>query len=257
MQNLKIALVQCEQFWEDKGKNRKQFENLFKTLEEGVDLVILPEMFETSFSMNTELAEEWNAENSGLVFLKKMSEQYKVAIYTSMMVREENTFFNRGVFIAENDVFTYDKRKLFGLGGETNHFSAGELEQIVNFKNWKINLQICYDLRFPENIRNSIVCGEPRYDVLLYVANWPKRRSTHWQCLLRARAIENQVFCIGVNRVGIDANELEYEGCSGLIDPLGEGDLLKDEKKISYFILNKEHLTGIRNNLPFLKDANF
>jgi predicted amidohydrolase len=173
------------------------------------------------------------------------------------MVKEQHQFYNRGVFVSPNgSVQYYDKRKSFGLGGEDRVFSQGDLEVIVDYKGWKINLQICYDLRFPELIRNRIDSdGNPAYDVLIYVANWPQKRVLHWSTLLQARAIENQCFVVGVNRIGTDGNKLVYSGASAVYDGLGETKLLmNDQENTSTVTLSYESMQNWRLNLPFLKD---
>jgi predicted amidohydrolase len=206
--------------------------------------------------MNLELAEPFE-NNSAVEWLKNVSNNKNAAIYTSLMVREKEQFFNRGVFITpEGIVHTYDKRKTFGLAKEDDYFSSGESESIVCYKDWKFNLQICYDLRFPEISRNKISNQSVKYDVLFYVANWPQKRSLHWKTLLRARAIENQCFVVGVNRVGTDGNFFDYSGDSRVVDALGQEYLLEQGKEMTQtFVMKKGELEAIREKLPFLKDA--
>jgi omega-amidase len=256
MQDLNVALVQCEQYWENKSRNWKHYIELLEGLDSSVDLLVLPEMFDTGFSMNTSLAEEWNT-NSSLNFLLELSKKHQSAIYTSMMCRENERYFNRGVFVRpDGTVHTYDKRKTFGLAGEDRVYTAGNEERIVEFKGWKIQLQICYDLRFPEICRNRLLeNGHPAYDLLLYVANWPERRSTHWKTLLQARAIENQCYVVGVNRLGEDGKKLAYSGDSAAVDPLGWVELYADTmERINVCKLSASKLHEIRESLPFLKD---
>jgi predicted amidohydrolase len=153
------------------------------------------------------------------------------------------------------DVSHYDKRKLFTLSGEHNHYTPGKKQTIVSYLGWNINLQICYDLRFPELSRNHIIDEKPAYDLLLYVANWPKKRIEHWTTLLKARAIENQAYVIGANRIGLDGKDLFYSGGSSICDPNGNTMKLKTEsQEIQSVILSIEDLNIIRENLPFLKD---
>ena len=256
MQDLTVALVQADQIWEDKSANRAHFMKLLATLTSPVDLIVLPEMFDTGFSMNTELAEEWEC-NSSLKFLQEMALIYQSAIYTSFMCREEGKCYNRGVFVHPNGDFTiYDKRKTFGLAGEDQVFTAGTSEQIIGYKSWKIQLQICYDLRFPEICRNRISEDEqPAYDLLIYVANWPERRSEHWKTLLQARAIENQCYVAGVNRVGKDGKDLSYSGNSVCVTALGEATFCEAGREtIQLFSMSKDSLHQVRSTLPFLKD---
>ena len=254
MQDLKITLCQIDQVWENKTANFDKYALCFQA-EPDTDLFVLPEMFQTGFSMNVqELAENWNNSPS-LEFLKSWSKETKAAIYTSLIIEENGLYFNRGVFVQPNGTIDfYDKRKSFGLGNENQFYTAGNKETIVEYKGWKIMLEICYDLRFPELVRNYHVDGKPKYDVLLNVANWPERRIEHWKALIRARAIENQSYAIGVNRVGSDASNLTYNGQSACIDALGDGVYLQKEEKAQPFILSFDKLHEIRTNLPFLKD---
>jgi predicted amidohydrolase len=213
-------------------------------------------MFHTGFSMNTDLAEEWT-ENKALNVLKEWSNRSNSAVYTSLMVRENNQFFNRGVFVEPTGkVSMYNKRKSFGLGGEDKIFTEGTTETILEFKGWKINMQICYDLRFPELIRNRIEDnGQAAYDVLLYVANWPKKRVLHWSTLLQARAIENQCYTVGVNRIGVDGNDIVYSGASAIYDGLGNSVLeMDDQEAVQTRKLSYANIQKLRIQLPFLKD---
>jgi omega-amidase len=256
MQDLKIALVQANQIWENKTANFENYLSLLKNVD--ADLILLPEMFQTGFSMNTkEMAENW--ENSHSVeWLKTISQAKNCAIYTSLMVSENGNFYNRGVFVYPNgEVKKYDKRKTFSLAGEGNHFKSGATETIVEYLNWRFNLQICYDLRFPEIARNYISPNQtPAYDVLLYVANWPQKRVNHWNSLLIARAIENQAYVLGVNRVGLDANNLQYSGNSKAINALGEVITSNEmDENVTLTTLKKEELITIRKTLPFLRDC--
>lgn len=256
MQDLKVTLVQANQIWEDKAANFKNYKRLLQGIE--TDLILLPEMFQTGFSMNTsELAEDAESSNS-IEWLKILAEEKDAAIYTSLMIREGNSVYNRGVFIQKNQpVLHYDKRKTFGLAGENKYFESGDGETIVDYKGWKLQLQICYDLRFPEIVRNKTLPNQSAaYDVILYVANWPEKRSTHWNALLTARAIENQCFVVGLNRVGLDEKGLSYCGDSKLINALGEDEELEpNEECVKTFVLETDALAKVRNSLPFLKDA--
>lgn len=257
MQNLKIAALQFNQIWENKIVNREIILKLLSVLDK-VDLILLPEMFDTGFSMNISMAEEWGSTNTSLSFLQEIATKYNSAIYTSFMIKEGNQFKNRGVFIKPNGTFEiYDKRKVFGLGGEDKCYSPGSSETIVDYLGWKFNCQICYDLRFPEMCRNRLLeNGRSAYDVLLYVANWPEKRIEHWKSLLKARAIENQCYVIGVNRVGIDGNNLSYSGDSSLFDALGNQILTyQSGEQLFCYELNIDKLLEIRLNLPFLKDC--
>lgn len=258
MQDLKVTLVQIDQVWEDKGANLQKYAEIFSQLEQ-TDLIVLPEMFQTGFSMRVnELAEEWN-NSTGLIFLKHWSEKLNAAIYTSLIIEDRGNYYNRGVFVfPSGKLICYDKRKSFALGGEDLYFKAGLEEIIVEYQNWKINLQICFDLRFPELVRNRLTKNfEAAYDILIYVANWPEKRSNHWNALLRARAIENQCYTIGVNRVGIDGNSLTYSGDSQVFDMSGNqlGNLTNVEG-CKNFVLNFSELASFRKQLPFLQTEN-
>jgi omega-amidase len=256
MQDLKVAIVQANQFWENKPANFENYERLLADVSEA-DLILLPEMFQTGFSMNVEkLGENWeNAES--IAWLKELANEKQAAVYTSLIIEDQNCFYNRGVFVEPNgELHFYDKRKSFGLAGEDQFFTAGNRETIVRYKNWNFQLQICYDLRFPEIVRNGILESEtPNYDAILYVANWPEKRAEHWKSLLQARAIENQCYVLGVNRIGEDHSNFKYSGDSACIDPLGTIDACtphREEVKVS--TLSAIKLAEIRKSLPFLKD---
>jgi predicted amidohydrolase len=254
MQDLIVSLVQANQIWENKSANFSNYLRLLESINEPVGLVIFPEMFDTGFSMNIKLAEDWDL-NTSLNFLIQLASKKQFAIYTSLMVKENNHYYNRGVFVhPSGEVSYYDKRKSFGLGGEDKFYTAGKTETIVNYKDWKINLQICYDLRFPEIARNYEIDGKPKYDLLLYVANWPSKRSEHWKTLLKARAIENQSYVIGVNRFGEDANGLSYSGDSSCFDPLGNCQCQIIKESVFTTTLSELTLNSTRTSLPFLKD---
>lgn len=258
MQDLSITLIQANQVWEDKAANLKHYEELLKSVS-GSNLILLPEMFQTGFSMNTRALAEKMDSSSSILWLKQQAKQKHAAFYTSLIIEEQGKYYNRGVFVEPDGTITcYDKRKLFGMAEESVHFTAGTKEVIVNYLGWKINLQICYDLRFPENIRNGEIDGKPVYDLLLYVANWPEKRIHHWSTLLPARAIENQCYVAGLNRVGTDHSGLSYTGQSKLINLLGEelSNLLDSENVITRSISYHEQ-AELRGKLPFLKDTNY
>jgi len=256
MQNLTVALVQANQIWENKEQNLALFDKLFFSIE-NVDLIVLPEMFNTSFSINPSLLAEEMKNSSSLEWLRQKAQKKKCALYTSLIIKDNNNYFNRGVFVYPNgDIETYDKRKCFSLVNEGDYFKAGEKEKIVSFLNWNINLQICYDLRFPLNVTNSLNSNsKSKYDLLLYVANWPEKRIAHWDILLQSRAVENQCYVIGVNRTGTDGNNIKYSGGSVAIDPNGDKiSVISDEEKIIIVEIKNDFLSNIREKLPFLKD---
>ena len=258
MQDLRITLVQANQVWEDKNANLAHYEMLLRSVTE-TDLILLPEMFQTGFSMNTSGLAEPAATGKSIAWLKEQAKSKNAAFYTSLIVEEHGKYFNRGVFAEPSGAITYyDKQKLFGMAEESKYFTAGEKEVIVNYLGWKINLQICYDLRFPENIRNGELDGEPVYDLLLYVANWPERRIHHWASLLPARAIENQCYVAGVNRVGTDNLGLSYNGQSKLFNLLGEElSNLSDSESVITCSISYAEQQQLREKLPFLKDSNY
>ena len=257
MQDLKVSLIQTKQFWEDKQANLQHFEEKLQKVSEDTDIIILPEMFHTSFSMNSsELAEKM--EGTGINWLKNKAKSHNVAFVASLIIEENKNYYNRMVFVAPNGaIHTYDKRKLFGLAKEDNHYSPGGKNTIVNYKGWKILLQVCYDLRFPELARNRVEeDGNPLYDLVIYVANWPESRSLQWKTLLQARAIENQSYVVAVNRVGSDKKGLDYSGDSSVINALGDV-LAREsyEEVIIEEVLSVEDLKETRKKLPFLKDG--
>jgi omega-amidase len=259
MQHLKIALAQMHQVWEDKQANLDHFDNQLEGLKD-TDLLLLPEMFHTGFTMNGEALAE-SMDDLAMNWLKKTAADKNTAIYTSFICRDGGKLFNRGVFVEPSGTYLiYNKRKTFGLAGEDKVYASGTEETIVEYKGWKINLQICYDLRFPEIVRNGIAeDGKPFYDLILYVANWPDRRSLHWRTLLQARAIENQCYVAGVNRVGTDANELFYSGGSVVFTALGEP-ILDTDPGVEIILHNSLDLLDLhetRGKLPFLIDAHY
>ena len=256
MQDLNVAVVQANQIWENKTANLSNYEALLENIS-AIDLILLPEMFHTGFSMNVEQLAETMDNSMGLDWLKSTAKSKNAGIYTSLIIKENGSYFNRGVFIQPDGAMNfYDKRKLFGLAGEGDFFKAGKTETIVAYKNWKFQLQICYDLRFPEIVRNGFSSNQSaNYDVILYVANWPEKRISHWKTLLAARAIENQCYVIGANRVGEDGKGLIYSGESRFIDGIGtEISLSKDKEMVQIVTLKNKELTEIRKTLPFLKD---
>ena len=257
MQDLKIAVLQFDQYWEAKHKNFSKIRSLL-TEEEHYDLLLLPEMFHTGFTMNhLNMAEETDS-SLGIDFLKDLSKERNCAIYTSLIIKEKNKAYNRGVLISKNEITFYDKRKCFSLGGENEHFTAGSKEVVQKLNGWNLNLQICYDLRFPELIRNELnEENRPKYDALLYVANWPKKRIEHWKKLLQARAIENQCYVVACNRIGSDGNGIEYNGNSMFIHPNGtvlESKLKENKEGVGSANLSFIELDTLRKKLPFLQD---
>lgn len=252
---LSITLIQANLVWENKPANLQQFEQKINEIKEPTHLVVLPEMFSTGFSMNpAALAETMDGET--VQWMKKIATQHKIILTGSLIIEENNQFFNRLLWVLPNGIVgSYNKRHLFAYAGEHNHYTAGNKRFIGSVNGWKINLQICYDLRFPVWARQQSA-DEPEFDVLIYVANWPERRSHAWKSLLIARAIENQCYVVGVNRVGNDGNDIAHCGDSMVVDPLGEVLYSKNKQEdIHTIILNKTVLQEIRNKFPFWKDA--
>ncbi len=259
MSTLTVSTIQTNLFWESKTANLNMLEDKIGELFQKTELVVLPEMFNTGFSMNAaKLAETMEGET--VAWMKKMSTENRIILTGSLIIEEENKYYNRLIWMMPNGDFGYyDKRHLFAYSGEDKSFSSGNKRLITSVKGWKLNMQVCYDLRFPVWARQSSIKNENtfyEYDVLVYVANWPDRRSHAWKTLLCARAIENQCYVIGVNRVGNDGNEIYYSGNSLVIDPLGEVLYhMADEEDIFTITLQRERLDEVRTKFPFLKDA--
>ncbi|HZH86303.1 MAG TPA: nitrilase-related carbon-nitrogen hydrolase [Brumimicrobium sp.] len=255
MQDLKVSLIQCDQVWEDKKANLAHYETMLKEVQLPTDIVVFPEMFQTAFTMNAvEMAESMDGES--IQWLKKMAAKYDCAMVASLIIKENDIFNNRMVFIqADGSIQQYNKRKLFGLANEEQTFTPGEKNTIFEYKGWKVFLQVCYDLRFPEIARNSVKNDIYEYDLLINVANWPEKRSLHWRTLLQARAIENQAYVIGVNRVGVGGNNLNYSGDSCIIAPSGMiVSLVSHDEHVVNEELESETLKEVRKVMPFLKD---
>jgi omega-amidase len=247
---MKVALFQTDIIWKNPQANRTILNDKILSLPEAIDLIVLPEMFTTGFTMHLESCAESMNETT-LSWMKDLAKLKDVAITGSLPIFEKGKYYNRMVFVYPNaEVKYYDKRHLFSLAGENKKFAKGALKQTIAYSNFKICLQICYDLRFPVFSRN--VEG---YDVLIYVANWPHKRIQAWDILLKARAVENLCYVIGVNRVGVDGNKLEYNGHTQVVDFSGDH-LLQPQEKEGVFIidLDKEQLFNFREKFPFLND---
>ena len=248
---LNVTLVQSDLHWEDPASNRETFMELFQKLESPTNLIVLPEMFTTGFSMNARnLAEEH--EGHTLEWMQTVASAMNTAITGSVIVKDQGRFYNRLYFVLPDSSYHwYDKRHTFTLAGEHRTYTSGTDKLIVDYNGWKICPLICYDLRFPVWARNT-----EGYDLLIYVANWPKKRVAAWDALLKARAIENMSYCIGVNRVGFDGNQHEYTGHSAIYDVLGEAvsDLSLSGSFVQQLDLNKDHIATTRKQLRFLDD---
>ncbi|MFN2440534.1 MAG: nitrilase family protein [Chitinophagaceae bacterium] len=267
MSSLNFTLIQTSLHWEDKEANLQLLENKINSIQENTQVVILPEMFSTGFSMKPEEFAE-NMHGKTLHWMKRMASEKKVIVTGSLMIEEGGKYYNRLVWMLPNGQYgQYDKRHLFAYAEEDKHYTAGNQRLIASVNGLKINLMVCYDLRFPVWSRQTSPppplqqgqSGEQaslEYDVLIYVANWPERRSIAWKTLLVARAIENQSYVIGVNRVGVDGNDINHSGNSMVVDPLGEILYHKaDDEDVFTITLEKEHLEKIREKLPFWRDA--
>lgn len=246
---LNIALIQTDLYWEDPVSNCKMFEEKIASIPDDVDLIVLPEMFTTGFTMKPENILLSESEGT-LKWMQQMAQEHNVALVGSIIFQEDGKFFNRLYFTSsEDNTASYDKKHTFTLAGEDEVYEAGSKKLIFEYKGFKICPMICYDLRFPVWSRNA-----EYYDVLIYVANWPKKRVNAWDTLLKARAIENMAYCIGVNRTGKDGLDFEYPGHSAVYDVLGEPLAFSKNEEILYATLNKEHIESTRKKLRFLED---
>ena len=248
---LKIAFIQSDLEWEKPKKNRNNFKEKIEAITTAVDLIILPEMFTTGFTMNAaEFAETMDGKT--VMWMREMASLKNAAIVGSIIVEENKKFYNRLLFVSsDGNLEIYDKRHTFTLSGESDVYTPGHTKLIVDYKDWKICSLICYDLRFPVWARNV-----EDYDVLIYVANWPKPRILAWDTLLKARAIENMCYCIGVNRVGVDKLDNEYCGHSATYDILGSNitPLRPNKEHTEVVVLERNHINFYRNKLKFLAD---
>jgi len=252
MSTLRFTLIQSHLHWEDSVANRTMFEEKINAIKEPMEIVVLPEKFNTGFSMQPNVCAE-TMDGDTVSWMKRIAAEHKIILTGSLMIREGAHYFNRLVWMQPDSKFgTYDKRHLFSYGGEDNKFTPGDKRLIAQVKGWKICTMICYDLRFPVWSR---MATENDYDVLMYVANWPVKRIGAWKALLQARAIENQCYVIGLNRTGIDGNGLHYPGESCIIGPLGDIIYSKPEvEDIATIQLDKDVLNDIRASFPFQKD---
>ncbi len=259
---LKVTLIQTHLHREDKVANLQMLRQKVMSIEGSTHLVVLPEMFSTGFSMNHQHIAEV-MDGSSMQWMRQLSADRRAILAGSLAIRDTDpngheAYYNRLVWMQPNAQYGYyDKRHLFALGGENEQYAPGRKRLITSVNEWKINLQICYDLRFPvwarqtpQNDKNNL------YDVLLYVANWPQSRSLAWKTLLQARAIENQCYVIGVNRLGTDGNGISYCGDSMVAGPMGEVLFHKKDEECTHTIsLDKNRLNQVREKFPFWKDA--
>jgi len=265
--DLTFTLIQSPLYWEDKTANLQMFQQKIESISQYTEVVILPEMFSTGFTMNAVTLAE-TLDGPTVQWMKAISAKRKIILVGSIIIKESSgdgandVFYNRLIWILPNGQFGfYDKRHLFGFAGEDKYYTRGSKRLIASVKGWKINLQICYDLRFPVWTRQSPPPieepeADPEYDVLINIANWAAKRSNAWKSLLQVRALENQCYSIGVNRVGADGTGVLYSGDSMVVGPLGEILYHKENDEDVFTItLKKEPLETARKQFPFLKDG--
>ncbi len=261
---LLVTIVQSSLHWENPAANLKMLEEKIRAVTGKMEVVVLPEMFNTGFTMNAgPLAEKMDGVT--VEWMRRLSTSLRIILTGSIIIKEEEKYFNRLIWMLPGGEYGfYDKRHLFGYAQEDHYFQAGSKRLITAVKGWKLNMQICYDLRFPVWARQTMPLKgvpdleeiAPEYDVLVYVANWPEKRRHAWITLLQARAIENQCYVVAVNRTGYDGNTIYYSGDSMIVDPLGTI-LYSAENREELFTvaLPTNKLSETRNNLPFLKDG--
>lgn len=249
-EDLNICLLQFDLYWEDAFKNRIQIDAYLAKIR-GADIILLPELFSTGFSVaSTHLAETMDGET--VVWMKAQAKKKKAVLCGSVMIKDRGHIYNRLLWVEPNGrLLHYDKRHLFSLIEEVKHFTAGTKRLILEYEGWKICPMICYDLRFPVFARNDV-----DYDLLLFVANWPNTRISAWDALLKARAIENQAYVVGLNRVGTDGSNTQYPGHSLVLDPEGDCISMAPEYEVGLVevTLSKNYLIECRKRFPFLSD---
>lgn len=249
---LKVTTIQSHLHWENPKANLNMFEAKIANIQ-NTDLIVLPEMFTTGFTMNAKLFAE-TMQGETIDWMKKQAQNKNAAICGSAIIKnDEGNYVNRFLFVTQDEIHYYDKAHLFRMGDENNHYVKGNIQKIITYKGFNIAPMVCYDLRFPVWMRRTETFN---YDVLIFVANWPQRRAEHWKALLTARAIENQAYVVGVNRIGNDGNGMPHSGDTSVISPLGEISYRKtEEEDIKTHILLKSVLTDYRNAFPVEKDA--
>ena len=252
MQDLTVTLIQTDLVWENIEANLAGLDTKINGITDSTDVIILPEMFSTGFSMAAERLAE-SMDGSAIQWLKAKASETGVSITGSLMIRDNDRFYNRLIWARpDGSIACYDKKHLFRYAGEDKIFTPGHRSVAIKQNDWRIRPWICYDLRFPIWTRNLA----PYYDLALFVANWPAGRAHHWQTLLRARAIENQAYVVGVNRVGRDGNGNEYQGFSSIFAPTGETLFeMEGEEIVTTFTLSRQLLIDYRKEFPFWMDA--
>lgn len=252
MQDLKVTVIQTELFWEDIDANINLFDKKIDEIAENTDLIVLPEMFTTGFTMHAaDCAQDMNG--SAVSWIKEKAGEKKADIAGSVIIEEGGKYYNRLLWAKPGgELFTYDKEHLFRLAGEEKVYSASHKKITVDVNGWKIRPFICYDLRFPIWTRNI----EPLYDVAIFIANWPQKRSAHWRLLLQARAVENQCYVIGVNRVGEDGNGYPHGGDSSIIDAQGRIIFQQSDEACTFTgSLSHKAITSYRKYFPAWMDT--
>jgi predicted amidohydrolase len=262
MSLLTLTLVQSNLVWEDVSANLLNLEKKISSVNPSTQVLILPEMFSTGFSMRPEKLAE-TMDGPTVEWMRNQAVKQRMILTGSLIIREGEDYFNRLLWVLpDGSCGYYDKRHLFAFAGEDLHYSSGNRRLVASVNGWRILLLICYDLRFPVWSRQSIQtdssgnASDPEYDLIIYVANWPEKRSHAWKTLLQARAIENQCYVAAVNRVGEDGNAIYHSGDSMLVDPMG--DILatcSHEDWLYTAAIDKKNLNDIRSRLPFLRDA--
>lgn len=248
---LKIALVQFDIVWESVAENCWKIEQMVCDYKSEIDILVLPETFNSGFSMNPEKLAE-SIDGNSVEWMKYLATRRKLVVCGSIFIYEKGKYFNRFYWVEpEGKIVTYDKRHLFSMGGEDKAFTHGSSHTIIRYKGWKIFPQICYDLRFPVWSRNT-----HSYDLMINVANWPSSRSEVWKTLLKARAMENQCYVVAVNRIGIDGKGIEYSGDSSVIDPKGIKIFKAENREIIETVsIDLHHLHAFRKKFDTLKDG--
>ena len=251
-EELAVCLIQTDLYWEDVTANLSSLEEKIAAIDHPVDVIVLPEMFNSGFTMTKKTAEHMNMTTTK--WMKHIAVQTSALIIGSFAIKEDGQFFNRLMCVRPDGSFLYsDKRHLFRMGEEHATYTPGNSKLIIEWKGWKIFPLVCYDLRFPVWSRNS---AENPYDLLIYVASWPKRRAHAWNILLQARAIENLSYVVGVNRIGKDGNDIEYQGDSIALDFLGEPLSVLGSKELEKVVhLSRSSLQNYRTTFPANLDA--
>ena len=248
MQDLNISIIQSDLVWKDKAANMASFGYDIDQIKEEVDLIVLPEMFNTGFVIDPEVVAE-EMEGESMQWMREQAKNKQAVVCGSLIIRENDNFYNRLFWMQPDGAYKqYDKRHLFSLGGEHKKFTGGTESLIVELKGWKIKPLVCYDLRFPVWAKNNYSNGVYDFDLLIYIANWPAARRDPWMSLLKARAIENQSYVIGVNRIGEDGNGLAHAGDSNIYDAKGKKLIQQaiDTEFTEIILLSKKMLDDFR-----------